>query len=185
MARGFTQTPGLDYDETYSPTTKLSTIRTMLALGLQRGMRFFQMDIKRAYLNAPIEEKIFMEQPRGFETGGKDMVCKPEKSLYGLKQSGRNWFMCLSDHLASIWFKSSTHDRCLWIAEVDNHPCGITVWVDDILYGSTKSDIKTWFSNQMSAKFTVGENDDLSWFLGINFKTTPTKIELSSAANVK
>ena len=142
VARGFTQTPGVDYDETYSPTTNLSTIRIVLALGVQRGMSFYQMDIKTAYLNAPIVEDIFMEQPEGFVEGGKHLVCKLQKSLYGLKQSGRNWYHCLSEHLEKLGFVSSVHDKCLWSATIKSHACWIAVWVDDIMYGSAMPEMQ-------------------------------------------
>ena len=65
VARGFTQTPGIDFHDTYSPTAKLSRLRTVLACGVKLGMHFNKMDIKTAYLNAPIQEDIYMEQPEG------------------------------------------------------------------------------------------------------------------------
>ena len=71
LARGFTQTPGLDFHDTYSPTAKLSILRTVLACGVKLGMQFNQMDIKTAYLNAPIQEDIYMEQPEGYEKGSR------------------------------------------------------------------------------------------------------------------
>ena len=92
VARGFTQTPGLDYHETYSPTVRLSTLRTMLACGVIPGIKFRQMDIKTAYLNAPIDKEIFLEQPQGFKQGDGDMACKLNRSLYRLEQSGRNCY---------------------------------------------------------------------------------------------
>ena len=76
VARGFTQTPGLDYHETYSPTVRLSTLRTVFACGVRQGIKFRQMDMKSAYLIAPIDEEIFLEQPEGFKQGDSDMVWK-------------------------------------------------------------------------------------------------------------
>ena len=78
------------YRETYSPTVRLSTLRTVLECGVRQGIKFWQMDVKTAYLNAPINEETFLEQPEGFERSDSDMVCKLKRSLYGLKQSGRN-----------------------------------------------------------------------------------------------
>ena len=94
VAKGFSQVPGRDYNETYSPTTRLSTIRMPLIYALRNGSELKQMDIKTAYLNADLDEEIFMQQPEGFEKyndQGNPIVCKLNKSLYGLKQSGRNW----------------------------------------------------------------------------------------------
>ena len=169
VARGFTQTPGIDYHDTYSPTAKLSTLRTVLACGVKLGMHFNQMDIKTAYLNAPIQEDIYMEQPEGYQKG-KQMVCKLKRSLYGLKQSGRNWFECLSSHLFKLNFKASLHDPCLLTLSRNCHKCWIIIWVDDILYGSTDRQITTWFNDKMSERFNIGESGPLTWFLRISFK---------------
>ena len=77
--RGFTQTPGLDYHKTYSPTVRLSTLRTVLACGMRQSIKFRQMDIKTAYLNVPIDVDILLEQSEEFKQGKGDMVCKTVK----------------------------------------------------------------------------------------------------------
>ena len=128
-------------------------------------------DIKTAYLNAPIQEDIYIEQPEGYQKG-KQMVCKLKRSLYGLKQSGRNWFECLSSHLLELNFKASLHDPCLLTLTRNGHKCWIVIWVDDILYGSTDSQFTSWFNDKMSERFNIGESGPLTWFLGISFNTT-------------
>ena len=110
MARGFTKTPGTDYHNTYSSTAKLSTLRTVLECVVKQGMHFNQLDIKTAYLNAPIQEDIFMQQPEGYQKG-KQIVCKLKRSLYGLKQSGRIWFEYLSSHLFELNFFFADSDE--------------------------------------------------------------------------
>ena len=95
VAKGFSQVFEKDFYETYSLTTRLSTIRILMSLAISNGYQLKQMDIKIAYLNAPIEEDVVIKQPEGFELldeNGKPFVCKLKKNLYGLKQSGRNWF---------------------------------------------------------------------------------------------
>ena len=82
------------------------------------------MDMKTAYLNAPIQEDIDIEQPEGNQKG-KQMVCKLKRSLYGLKQSARNWFECLSSHLFEFNFKASLHDPCLLTLMRNGHKCWI------------------------------------------------------------
>ena len=132
VVRGFTQTPGIDFHDTYSLTAKLPTLRTVLACGVKLGMHFNQMDINTAYLNALIQGDICMEQPEGYQKG-KQMVCKIKRSLYGLKQSGRNWFECLSSHLFELNIKASLHDPCLLTLTRNGQKCWIVIWVDDIL----------------------------------------------------
>ena len=89
----YSQVLGKDFHETYSPPTRLSTIRLNVSLSVQKGSKIRQMHIKTAYLNAPIAEEIYMKQPEGFEqldNKGKPLICLMKKSLYGLKQSVRN-----------------------------------------------------------------------------------------------
>ena len=179
VARVFTQTPGLDYHETYSPTVRLSTLRTVLACGVRHGIKFRQMDIKSAYLNAPIDEEIFLEQSEGFKQGDSDMVCKLKRSLYGLKQSGRNWYECLAHQLEQLGFHSSQHDKCLWTQKRGNHLCWALVWVDDIVYGSTDEDFGRWFAAEVGKPFTIGDFGPLAWFLGIAFKAEQDGLTLS------
>ena len=157
VARGFTQTPGLDYYETYSPTVRLSTLRTVLACGVKQGIKFWQMDIKTAYLIAPIDEEIFLEQPGGLKQGDGDIVCKPKRTLYELKQSGRNWYECLSHRLEQLGFHSSQHDNCLWTQKRDDHDCWALVWVDDIVYGSTNEDFGRSFEAEVGKQVTFGD----------------------------
>ncbi len=88
MAKGYSQLADIDYQETFSPTARITSVRTLLQLAVQEDMIVHQMDVKTAYLNAPIDCEIFMEQPEGFvKTGenGEKLVCKLKKSLYGLK----------------------------------------------------------------------------------------------------
>ena len=93
VAKGFTQVEGIDYNEIFSPVVKYKTIRVMLSIVTQFDLELQQMDVKTAFLHGELEETIYMEQPLGFEVHkGKDMVCLLKKSLYGLKQSPRQWY---------------------------------------------------------------------------------------------
>jgi hypothetical protein len=86
VARGFTQTYGVDYNETFALVAKLTSIRCILALATLEDIKIHQMDVKTAFLNDELEEEIYMEQPQGFvHQGGEHLVCKFHKSLYGFK----------------------------------------------------------------------------------------------------
>ncbi len=77
MARGFTQTYGVDYNETFAPVAKFASICCILALAALEDMEIHQMDVKTAFLNGELEEEIYMEQPQGFmHQGGEHLVCK-------------------------------------------------------------------------------------------------------------
>ena len=91
--KGFTQTYGIDYQETFAPVAKINSIRVLLSLAVNSDWPLHQLDIKNAFLNGDLEEEVFMSLPPGFEKKlGVNKVCRLKKSLYGLKQSPRAWF---------------------------------------------------------------------------------------------
>ena len=92
ILRGFTQRPGVDYDETFCPVVKPATVRTVLTLALSRFWTIHQLDVKNAFLHGTLTETIYCSQPTGFvDTAELEMVCRLNKSLYGLKQAPRAW----------------------------------------------------------------------------------------------
>ena len=118
VAKGYSQVPEIDYFETFSPTAKITSIRLLMQLALDFSLDLHQMDVKTAYLSAPIDCELYVEQPEGFikysETGER-LVCKLNKSLYDLKQSGRNWNQLLHNFLTSKNFLQSVSDACVYI----------------------------------------------------------------------
>ena len=118
VAKGYSQTQRIDYNETFAPTARMTSVRLLMQQAAQSNLLVHQMDVKTAYLNAPIDCNIFVEQPKGYEKVGKNnekLVCKLNKSLYGLKQSGRNWNKVLHDYLGSRGFTQSLADPCVYI----------------------------------------------------------------------
>ena len=93
VAKGYSQTYGIDYDETFAPVAKMSTVRTLISCAVNFDWPFYQLDVKNAFLHGDLKGEVYMEIPPGFtttETEGK--VLRLRKSLYGLKQSPRAWF---------------------------------------------------------------------------------------------
>jgi len=90
VAQGFTQTYGIEYDETFAPVAKLNSIRVLLSLAANLDWELHQLDVKNAFLNGNLDEGVYMKIPPGFESEEEQgRVCKLKKSLYGLKQSLR------------------------------------------------------------------------------------------------
>jgi Reverse transcriptase (RNA-dependent DNA polymerase) len=93
VAKGYSQTYGIDYDETFTPVAKMSTVRTLISLAANGGWKLHQLDVKNAFLHGDLLEEVYMEVPPGFGTKQKvGKVCRLKMSLYGLKQSPRAWF---------------------------------------------------------------------------------------------
>jgi transposase InsO family protein len=96
VAKGYSQVEGLDFDETYAPVARLESIRILLAYATYHGFKLYQMDVKSAFLNVPIKEEVYVEQPPGFEDSEyPNHVYKLSKALYELKQAPRAWYDCM------------------------------------------------------------------------------------------
>ena len=112
VARGFSQKKGFDYAETFSPTAKIVSIRMLLQLAVNNNFTVHQMDVKSAYVNANLEEELYLDVPDGLDVGNHaehdKVVLKLNKSLYGLKQSGRNWNAVFHSFICSLAFQQIT-----------------------------------------------------------------------------
>jgi len=111
VAKGYSQMPGMDYTDTFAPVVRLETIRTLLALALTENWEIQQMDVKGAYLNGKIKEELYMNQPKGYDDDS-GRVCCLIKSLYGLKQAGREWNLEFNQQLESHGWTPSMVDPC-------------------------------------------------------------------------
>lgn len=104
VAKGFNQVEGLDYFDTYSPVAKITTIRLLLAVSSINQWHLLQLDMHNAFLHGNLEEEVYMHLPPGLPSSKPNQVCKLQKSIYGLKQSSRQWFVRLSTFLLSKVF---------------------------------------------------------------------------------
>lgn len=113
MVFGCSQKAGVDYSETFAPVTRFETIRTVLAIVASRDLMLRQFDIKTAFLNGDLEDRIFMSQPEGF-SDGTNRVCLLKKSLYGLKQAPRAWNETFDKFLRRFGLEQSASDQCMY-----------------------------------------------------------------------
>ena len=136
VALGCSQIPGIDFTETFAPVVRLESMRAALAIAAIEDLEIIQMDIRGAYLNGELKEEIYMRQPPGFEDG-TGRVCRLLKTIYGLKQAGREWNREFDRQLSSIQLIKTAVDHCVYYRERDGERAWITVWVDDLLIMST------------------------------------------------
>ncbi|KZV56298.1 hypothetical protein F511_00295 [Dorcoceras hygrometricum] len=138
VAKGYSQREGLDYNEIFSPVVKLTTIRLLLSLVTEKDMELDQMDVTTAFLHGDLEETIYMRQPEGFNLEYPDRVCKLSKSLYGLKQSPRQWNVRFDQAMKKLGYSRSKHDSCVYTKETETGSMlYLLLYVDDMLLAST------------------------------------------------
>ena len=119
VPKGYSQILNIDYKDMFCPTARITSIRMLLQIAMQQNLNLHQMDVKTAFLNGPIDCELYVEQPKG-----EKLVCKLNKSLYGLKQSGRIWNLLLHDYLIEQGFKQSLTDMCVYTKQT--HECYFT-----------------------------------------------------------
>jgi hypothetical protein len=138
VAKGYAQVAGLDFEETFAPMARLESIRILLSYVAHHSFKLFQMDVKSAFLNGPIKEEVYVEQPLGFEDDRyPDHVYKLSKALYGLKQAPRAWYDCRRDFLRAHAVTGGKADPTLFTKTCDGDLFVCQIYVDDIIFGST------------------------------------------------
>ncbi|GJX42578.1 putative ribonuclease H-like domain-containing protein, partial [Tanacetum coccineum] len=156
VAQGYTQEEGIDYDEVFAPVARIEAIRLFLAYASFKDFVVYQMDVKSAFLYGKIEEEVYVCQPPGFEDPDfPDRVYKVEKALYGLHQAPRAWYETLSTYLLDNGFQRGKIDKTLFIRRDKGDILLVQVYVDDIIFGSTKKSLCTKFKKMMHKKFQM------------------------------
>lgn len=176
VAKGYAQRAGQDFHETYAPTLKYHSVRLILSIAIQSNWRVHHVDVKTAYLNSPLDEELYINQPFCYEDGS-GRVCRLLKSIYGLKQSARCWFMRLRETLLQMGFRNSMTDTSVYFSE--NREMLIGVYVDDILIASADEIEIENFKNSFRNHFEISDRRIADNFLGIKIEYQPDRIYLS------
>ena len=163
VARGDHQRLGLDYDEVYSPVVNSTTLRTMLAVAAVHDYELDQMDAVTAFLNAPLDEDIFLRIPDGFEQK-PGSVLRLKKSLYGLKQAPRYWNSMLHEWLLSQELQQCVVDPCLYFIP---GKLWVGFWVDDFIVMAKDAAVKDKFKQDICAQFKMRDMGAVDKFLGM------------------
>ena len=158
VAKGFSQKPGIDYEETFAPVARYETIRTLFSLVASEGLQVTQFDVKTAFLYGDLKETLFMEQPEGF-SGGENLVCKLQKSLYGLKQSPRQWNQKFVQTMADYGLSPTTADPCVFVSQGGS--LIVCCYVDDglILWRNKKDRDKLVEGLQSRFQISIGDSE--------------------------
>ena len=185
VAKRFTQRKGIDYNEIFSPVVKFKTIRLMLAIVVQFNLELEQLDVKTAFLHGDLEEKIYMSQPAGYvDSINPNHVCLLKKSLYGLKQSPRQWYKRFDNFVIDIGFVRSKFDSCCYMLFSDSIPVYLLLYVDDMLLISKSKpkidELKRILSSEFDMKDLGKAKKILGMFIERNRDNGSLKIHQSS-----
>ncbi|GJZ41098.1 putative ribonuclease H-like domain-containing protein, partial [Tanacetum coccineum] len=180
VAQGHRQEEGIDYDEVFAPVARIEAIRLFLAFASYMGFLVYQMDVKSAFLYDTIEEEVYVHQPPGFaDHAYPNKVYKVVKALYGLHQAPRAWYETLSSFLLKNGFRRGTIDKTFFIKKNKSDIMLVQVYMDDIIFGSTKKSMCTEFEEVMHKRFQMSSMGELSFFLGLQVKQQPDGIFIS------
>ena len=178
VAKGFTQEYGIDYEETFAPVARMTSIRTLIVVASIRGWQLSQMDVKNAFLNGDLHEEVYMKPPPGLPCQ-PHQVCKLRRALYGLKQAPRAWFEKFSSAILSFGFQQSSHDSALFIRKSSQGLVLLLLYVDDMIITGSDTigihDIKT----HLGTCFEMKDLGPLRYFLGIEVNSSSSGYSLS------
>ena len=168
VVRGFLQKLGIDYDETFAPTVRMKTLKALLAIAARDNLEIKQCDFETAFLNGDLEEEIYIKPPEGYKPLKPGMVLKLKKTLYGIKQAPRGWWLALGRVLRSLGYTTG-EDPCLFEKAVGKHKIYIPVYVDDLLAIYPIKLEHVWLADKakLAEHFPIKDLGDCSWLLNM------------------
>ncbi|RVX15691.1 Retrovirus-related Pol polyprotein from transposon TNT 1-94 [Vitis vinifera] len=168
VAKGFTQKEGIDYTETFSPVSKKDSLRIILALVAHFDLELQQMDVKTTFLNGELDEEVYMKQPEGFPSSdGEQLFCKLKKSIYGLKQASRQWYLKFHNIISSFGFVENVMDQCIYLKVSGSKVCFLVLYVDDILLATNDKGLLHEVKQFLSKNFDMKDMGEASYVIGI------------------
>lgn len=182
VAKGCSQIFGIDYMETFSPVVRYNSIRYLLALAVQRNLIIHQMDAVTAFLQGDLEEEIYMEQPEDYQDG-TNRVCKLNRSIYGLKQAGRQWNLKLDVALRKFGLQKSKMDPCIYYT--GDLCILIAIYVDDFLLFCKSESKLAEIKEYLHRTFKMKDMGPVANCIGINIRQDDQVIEIDQCGYVE
>ncbi|GJQ97249.1 retrotransposon protein, putative, ty1-copia subclass [Tanacetum coccineum] len=171
VSKGSTQTPGIDYEETFSPVADIRAIRILIAIAAFYDYDIWQMDVKTAFLNGYPNEEVYMEQTEGFvNLKYLNRVCKLKRSIYGLKQASRQWNKRFDDEIKKFGFSQNRDEPCVYIKDSGSYVTFLILYVDDIFIMGNNIPMLQDVKSYLGRCFAVKDLGEAAYIFGI--KTT-------------
>ena len=178
VAKGYSQKYGMDYEETFAPVAKMTTVRTLIAVSSIRQWKIYQMDVKNAFLNGDLREEVYMSPPPAIAHQPGE-VCRLRKALYGLKQAPRAWFEKFSTVITTLGFRASNHDSALFVRCTSAGRIILSLYVDDMIITGDDHDGIESLKRDLAIRFAMKDLGLLRYFLGIEVAQSPKGYLLS------
>ncbi|GJU04041.1 retrotransposon protein, putative, ty1-copia subclass [Tanacetum coccineum] len=188
VAKGFTQTYGVDYEETFSPVADIRAIRILIAIAAYYDYEIWQMDVKTAFLNGHLSEEVYMEQPEGFVNPKyPNHVCKLKRSIYGLKQASRQWNKRFDDEIKKFGFTQNPDEPCVYLKASGSYVAILILYVDDILLMGNNIPMLQDVKSYLGRSFAMKDLGDAAYILGIKIYRDRSKrlIGLNQSAYIE
>ncbi|KAI9173831.1 hypothetical protein LWI28_007225 [Acer negundo] len=180
VAKGFTQLEGVDYQDTFSPTAKIISVRCLLALAASNRWSIHQLDVNNAFLHGELSEEIYMSPPPGLRRqGANNLVCRLHKSLYRLKHASHQWFAKFSEAICSAGYIQSRANYSLFTRKQGKSFTALLIYVDDILITGNDPVSIVETKKFLHSNFRIKELGNLKYFLGIEVSTSKNGISIS------
>ncbi|GKB98017.1 retrotransposon protein, putative, ty1-copia subclass [Tanacetum coccineum] len=168
VAKGFTQTYGVDYEETFSPVADIRAIRILIAIAAFYDYEIWQMDVKTAFLNGHLSEEVYMVQPEGFVNPKfPNRVCKLKRSIYGLKQASRQWNKRFDDEIKKFGFSQNRDEPCVYMKASGSYVTFLILYVDDILIMGNNIPMLQDVKSYLGRCFAMKDLGEAAYILGI------------------
>jgi Reverse transcriptase (RNA-dependent DNA polymerase) len=167
VAKGYSQVFGLDYTETFAPVAFIASILVLLVLCCFNNLQTGQLDVTSAYLDAHLNEEIYMQQPKEYMSKGNEhLVFRLGKSLYGLKQAGRDWYKHLYLILTDLGWARLANEYCIF------HRNGsyLVIYVDDIMIFSPTVENVLLIKEQIMMRVNCTDGGELHYILGMRIQ---------------
>ena len=164
---------------TYAPVADFTTVRVLLAVGVQRGYIMHQLDVKTAFLHGEMDSQVYVSPPQGVDICTENEVLNLKKGLYGLKQAPRLWYRKFCEVMVQLGFRSCKADDCLFYLKDGADEVWLLLYVDDIIVLGSSLKIVESVKRKCSSHVEIKDLGVVRQFLGVSVHFSNNRAWLS------